>query len=70
MLTSVQIELQRKARDLARCAFVGTAESTDATESYPWNNVEKLRAAGFMGMTIPAAYGGAGAELPRCGAGH
>src|SRR6185295_1198858 len=27
-------------------------------EEYPWDNVKDLAAAGFMGMTIPAAHGG------------
>src|SRR5690606_13646744 len=30
------------------------------SEQYPWANVEALRRAGFFGMTIPKAYGGAG----------
>jgi hypothetical protein len=41
-------------------SFRPTAEATDASEAYPWRNVERLREAGFMGMTIPAAYGGKG----------
>ena len=32
----------------------------DRTEQYPWDNIEALRDAGFMGMTIPEAYGGQG----------
>ena len=32
----------------------------DRTEQYPWDNVEKLTNAGFMGMTIPEEYGGRG----------
>lgn len=60
MLSPAQVDLQSKARDLARSAFADTAESTDVTEAYPWHNIEKLRAAGFMGMTIPKAYGGRG----------
>ena len=32
----------------------------DRTEQYPWDNVEALRDAGFMGMTIPRSYGGQG----------
>ena len=32
----------------------------DRSEQYPWNNVEDLKNSGFMGMTIPKAYGGQG----------
>jgi alkylation response protein AidB-like acyl-CoA dehydrogenase len=59
-LTDEQLALQLRARDLAQSAFRPTAAETDATEVYPLQNVERLRDAGFMGMTIPTAYGGQG----------
>lgn len=59
-LTDEQLALQARARELAQGAFAPTAAQTDATEAYPWNNVERLREAGFMGMTIPKAWGGRG----------
>lgn len=59
-LTDVQRELQMRARELAQTVFAPTAAQTDATEAYPRENVERLREAGFMGMTIPTAYGGKG----------
>ena len=59
-LTEEQAALQARARELAQGEFARTAAQTDATEAYPWKNVERLREAGFMGMTIPKAYGGAG----------
>lgn len=59
-LTDEQLALQLRARDLAQSAFRPTAAETDATEVYPLQNVERLREAGFMGMTIPTAYGGQG----------
>ncbi|HSN19842.1 MAG TPA: 3-sulfinopropanoyl-CoA desulfinase [Usitatibacter sp.] len=58
-LTEEQLRLQAQARELAR-EFAPTAAETDATEAYPWKNVGRLREAGFMGMTVPAAYGGRG----------
>lgn len=61
-LTDDQKALQASARALAQQEFAPTAADTDRTEAYPWANVEKLRAAGFMGMTIPKAYGGQGAS--------
>jgi alkylation response protein AidB-like acyl-CoA dehydrogenase len=45
---------------LAQQEFAPTATETDRTETYPWDNVAKLRDAGFMGMTIPTSLGGRG----------
>ncbi len=59
-LSEEQVALQARARELARGEFARTAAETDTTEAYPWKNVERLREAGFMGMTIPKAYGGRG----------
>ena len=59
-LTPEQIAIQSAARELAQGEFAATAAHTDATEAYPWDNVEKLRRAGFMGMMIPESLGGGG----------
>ncbi|MGH7463319.1 MAG: acyl-CoA dehydrogenase family protein, partial [Longimicrobiales bacterium] len=59
-LTPQQIELQSRARDLAQTKFAPTAAETDQTEQYPWKNIEQLRSAGFMGMTLPQSVGGQG----------
>lgn len=59
-LTPEQTALKAAARKLAQGEFAATAARTDATEAYPWDNVAKLRDAGFMGMMIPKAYGGQG----------
>jgi len=60
MLTSDQLKLQSQARELANGFVRDRAAETDRTEQYPWDVVEKLTEAGFMGMTIPKAYGGRG----------
>ena len=60
ILTPDQISLQAKARELAESVFLPTADETDRTEAYPWENIGALRDGGFMGMTIPAEYGGRG----------
>ena len=52
-LTSDQLALQLRARELAQAHVAPTARDTDATEQYPWDNVARLRDAGFMGMTLP-----------------
>jgi hypothetical protein len=62
-LTSEQQDLRRRARDLADRVFAERAARWDALEEYPWENVKDVAAAGFMGLTIPAAYGGGGRPL-------
>ncbi len=59
-LGSSQKDLQRQAADLARQFIADRAARIDRTEAYPWDNVEALTEAGFMGMTIPVEYGGRG----------
>jgi alkylation response protein AidB-like acyl-CoA dehydrogenase len=59
-LTKDQRELQAAARDLGETMFKPSAAETDRTEAYPWDNIARLRDAGFMGMTIPVEYGGRG----------
>ena len=52
--------LRAKARAFAAEHVAPRAAEVDRTEQYPWDTVEKLKTAGFMGMTIPKAYGGQG----------
>ncbi|OZI37872.1 acyl-CoA dehydrogenase [Bordetella genomosp. 10] len=59
-LTPEQVKLQAEARELAQSVFAPTAAETDRTEQYPWDNVARLRDAGFMGMTLPKSLGGRG----------
>jgi alkylation response protein AidB-like acyl-CoA dehydrogenase len=59
-LSQDQQSLQLRARELAQGQFAATAADTDRTEQYPWANVELLRDAGFMGMTLPRHVGGQG----------
>lgn len=56
-------ENQRKARHLAQTVFAPRAAEWDRSRRYCWDNIETLVEAGFMGMTIPKAYGGMGASL-------
>ena len=59
-LTNEQRELQAHAGELAAKVIAPRAADVDRTEAYPWDNVEALTGAGYMGMTIPEAYGGLG----------
>ena len=55
-----QITLRDRARELAESEIAPRAAEADRSEEYPWDNVAALVDAGFAGMTIPPAYGGAG----------
>lgn len=59
-LTETQRALQEAARTLARKEIAPRAAEVDLSEEYPWDNVQVLTKAGFMGMTIPPEYGGQG----------
>lgn len=61
MLFALSDELkafQEKVRRIARTEIEPHAVETDRTEQYPWHCVDILKREGFMGMTIPVAYGG------------
>lgn len=59
-LTAAQRELRERARALAAAEMAPRAAEVDRTEAYPWDHVERLKRAGFLGMTIPVQYGGQG----------
>ncbi len=58
-LSEPEARLRDAARELAQEAAAQAAE-TDRTERYPWPMVERMRQAGFMGLTIPREWGGRG----------
>ena len=59
-LTEQQLALREHARELATKKIAPRAADVDRSEEYPWDNVETLTKAGYMGMTIPEEYGGLG----------
>lgn len=59
-LTKEQDALRIRARKFADEVLAPTAAATDRTEAYPWKNVEAMRKAGFLGMTVPKELGGPG----------
>ena len=61
-LSAAHLELQATARAIAKEQIAPNAAEVDRTEQYPWDNVEVLKKAGFMGMTVPTKYGGRGAS--------
>jgi hypothetical protein len=62
-LTTSQQAVQQRAREVAATVIAPKAAHWDQTEEYPYENVERLVQEGFMGMTIPTAYGGQGRPL-------
>jgi len=59
-LSDLQRQLQETARRVAIDVIQPRAAGIDRSETYPWDNIETLKDAGFMGMTVPKAYGGLG----------
>jgi len=59
-LSPEQARLQASAREVAQATIRARAAEVDRTEAYPWDHVETMKDAGFLGMTIPEAYGGQG----------
>ncbi len=55
-----QRELQLRARAFAEAELPERAAEVDASQEYPWDIVEKMTKAGFVGMTIPEKFGGQG----------
>ncbi len=62
-LTPAQRDLDRRAHRLAREIVAPRAAEIDRSEAYPWDNARALTEAGFMGMTVPAEFGGQGRSL-------
>ncbi|GIX11670.1 3-sulfinopropanoyl-CoA desulfinase [Elioraea sp.] len=61
-LTQAERALFERAARLAEERIAPRAAEIDRSEAYPWDHVADLKAAGFLGMTIPRAYGGQGAS--------
>lgn len=61
-LTSAHRKIQEQARQIAETQIAPRAAEIDRSEAYPWGNVDILKSQGFMGMTLPTAYGGQGAS--------
>src|ERR1044072_5766974 len=59
-LSADQLALQARARSCAEEVVRPRAAETDAHEQSPGDIVKALTEAGFVGMTIPVAYGGQG----------
>jgi alkylation response protein AidB-like acyl-CoA dehydrogenase len=63
-LTDEQRGLIALAEQLGRDKFAGRAERYDREASFPFENYADLRDEGLLGLCVPKAYGGKGADFP------
>ncbi len=61
-LTEEHRMIQSMARDFARNELLPTAAERDRTKEFPRENLRKMAELGFLGMTVPEEYGGAGLD--------
>ncbi len=62
-LTTQQRDLLALASSLGREKFAGRAARWDREASFPFDNYADLRAAGLLGICVPKAHGGLGADF-------
>lgn len=61
-LNEEQKAMQQAAWEFAQKEIAPHALEYDISHEFPWDYVEKLKAHGYLGMTIPETYGGGGAD--------
>jgi len=61
-LSAFEADLAQRARELAAANFAPRAATFDREARFPTENYADLRAAGLLGICVPAAYGGLGAD--------
>ncbi|MGD8415027.1 MAG: acyl-CoA dehydrogenase family protein, partial [Candidatus Latescibacterota bacterium] len=62
-LTEEQLMIQDTARKFAESELKPIAEEIDRTMEYPVEMFKKMGEIGFMGLTVPAEYGGTGTDM-------
>ncbi|HEY2595469.1 MAG TPA: acyl-CoA dehydrogenase family protein [Chloroflexota bacterium] len=66
-LTELQESVRREARGIAANFSLDYWAEHDHLETYPWEFVRAFADAGWLGVLIPEAYGGAGLGLTEAG---
>jgi alkylation response protein AidB-like acyl-CoA dehydrogenase len=61
-LTEEQEGVRRLARDLVEKEVKPRAAHVDETGEFPWETLRRMGELGLLGLNIPEAYGGAGAD--------
>ena len=59
-LSQDELDLQARARELARAVIAKRASDIDQSREYPWDIVEAMKDARLLGMTLPKEHGGQG----------
>ena len=62
-LTEEQRIIQAMVREFARDEVMPGAAERDRTKTFPWDILKQMAELGLMGMNVPAAYNGAGADV-------
>lgn len=62
-LTEEQLMIQDTARKFAEAELKPIAEEIDRNMEYPVEMFKKMGEIGFMGLTVPAEYGGTGTDM-------
>ena len=62
ILTEAQLLIQESARKFAQQRLAPNAAQWERQAAFPRQIIEELGALGFMGMTVPPEWGGAGAD--------
>jgi len=60
--TDEQLMIQAMVREFSRKVIAPTAAERDRTKEFPADNLKKMAELGLMGMMVPPAYGGEGAD--------
>ncbi|MDX9786382.1 MAG: acyl-CoA dehydrogenase family protein [Desulfobacterales bacterium] len=61
-LTKEQLMIQSMVREFSRKVIAQTAAERDQTKAFPAENIRQMAELGLMGMMVPAAYNGEGAD--------
>lgn len=62
-LTEEQQAIRQMAAEFADKELAPHARELDAKGEYPWDNLRKLARYGYLGMMLPAEFGGSGADV-------
>lgn len=65
-LSALQRELVARAAELGRSSLAPHAARHDREASFPFDSFDDLRRAGLLGLGVPTAYGGLGADFATC----
>ena len=60
LYTPMQVDLQRRAREVAETVMRPVAAKYDVEQTFPWEVQQGIKAAGLSGVWVPKEYGGLG----------